>query len=67
MAEPLGPLSELDSLAPSRLHPPGNVLFFGCRRRDQDFYWEAEWRELEDRGCLSLVTAFSREQVGVAL
>lgn len=39
-----------------------NILFFGCRRRDQDFYWEAEWRELEDRGCLSLVTAFSREQ-----
>lgn len=44
---------------------PGNLLFFGCRRRDQDFYWEAEWTELEKRGCLTLVTAFSREQVGV--
>uniref|UniRef100_A0A2K5DGF2 NADPH-dependent diflavin oxidoreductase 1 n=1 Tax=Aotus nancymaae TaxID=37293 RepID=A0A2K5DGF2_AOTNA len=42
-----------------------NVLFFGCRRRDQDFYWEAEWQELEKRGCLTLVPAFSREQVGV--
>lgn len=40
----------------------GNVLFFGCRRRDQDFYWEAEWRELEQRSCLTLFTAFSREQ-----
>ncbi|XP_004390725.1 NADPH-dependent diflavin oxidoreductase 1 isoform X2 [Trichechus manatus latirostris] len=40
----------------------GNLLFFGCRHRDQDFYWEAEWRELERRGCLTLVTAFSREQ-----
>ncbi|KAM5330720.1 NADPH-dependent diflavin oxidoreductase 1 isoform 1-T1 [Glossophaga mutica] len=40
----------------------GNLLFFGCRRRDQDFYWEAEWTELEKRGCLTLVTAFSREQ-----
>lgn len=40
----------------------GNLLFFGCRWRDQDFYWEAEWRELEERGCLTLVTAFSREQ-----
>nr|KAF6280315.1 NADPH dependent diflavin oxidoreductase 1 [Pipistrellus kuhlii] len=40
----------------------GNLLFFGCRWRDQDFYWEAEWRELEKRGCLTLVTAFSREQ-----
>ncbi|XP_045418032.1 NADPH-dependent diflavin oxidoreductase 1 isoform X1 [Lemur catta] len=43
----------------------GNILFFGCRRRDQDFYWEAEWRDLERKGCLTLVTAFSREQVGV--
>ncbi|XP_033271098.1 NADPH-dependent diflavin oxidoreductase 1 isoform X5 [Orcinus orca] len=40
----------------------GNVLFFGCRQRDQDFYWEAEWKELQTRGCLTLVTAFSREQ-----
>ncbi|XP_055255338.1 NADPH-dependent diflavin oxidoreductase 1 isoform X4 [Moschus berezovskii] len=40
----------------------GNVLFFGCRRRDQDFYWEAEWKQLQARGCLTLVTAFSREQ-----
>ncbi|XP_045702066.1 NADPH-dependent diflavin oxidoreductase 1 isoform X1 [Phyllostomus hastatus] len=40
----------------------GNLLFFGCRRRDQDFYWEAEWTELEKRGCLTLVAAFSREQ-----
>lgn len=39
-----------------------NVLFFGCRQRDQDFYWEAEWKELEERGCLTLLTAFSREQ-----
>lgn len=46
---------------------PGNYLFFGCRRRDQDFYWEAEWQLLEARGCLALVTAFSREQVGAGV
>ncbi|EHH23640.1 hypothetical protein EGK_07147 [Macaca mulatta] len=40
----------------------GNFLFFGCRWRDQDFYWEAEWQELEMRDCLTLVPAFSREQ-----
>ncbi|KAL2782293.1 NADPH-dependent diflavin oxidoreductase 1 isoform c [Daubentonia madagascariensis] len=40
----------------------GNILFFGCRWRDQDFYWEAEWQDLERKGCLTLVTAFSREQ-----
>uniref|UniRef100_A0A2K5L3T6 NADPH-dependent diflavin oxidoreductase 1 n=1 Tax=Cercocebus atys TaxID=9531 RepID=A0A2K5L3T6_CERAT len=39
-----------------------NFLFFGCRWRDQDFYWEAEWQELETRDCLTLVPAFSREQ-----
>uniref|UniRef100_A0A2K5X3Z8 NADPH-dependent diflavin oxidoreductase 1 n=1 Tax=Macaca fascicularis TaxID=9541 RepID=A0A2K5X3Z8_MACFA len=39
-----------------------NFLFFGCRWRDQDFYWEAEWQELEMRDCLTLVPAFSREQ-----
>ncbi|XP_063100115.1 NADPH-dependent diflavin oxidoreductase 1 isoform X3 [Cavia porcellus] len=44
------------------LHSPGNFLFFGCRWRDQDFYWKAEWQDLEKRGCLTLVTAFSREQ-----
>lgn len=41
---------------------PGNFLFFGCRQRDQDFYWQTEWQELEQKGCLTLVTAFSREQ-----
>ncbi|XP_054440733.1 NADPH-dependent diflavin oxidoreductase 1 isoform X2 [Pteronotus mesoamericanus] len=40
----------------------GNTLFFGCRQREQDFYWEAEWAELEEKGSLTLVTAFSREQ-----
>ncbi|XP_023556050.1 NADPH-dependent diflavin oxidoreductase 1 isoform X2 [Octodon degus] len=51
-------------LCPAGVHPtlPGNFLFFGCRWRDQDFYWEAEWQELEKRGCLTLITAFSREQ-----
>ncbi|XP_077005043.1 NADPH-dependent diflavin oxidoreductase 1 isoform X2 [Tamandua tetradactyla] len=40
----------------------GNFLFFGCRQRNQDFFWEAEWQELEERGYLTLVTAFSRDQ-----
>ncbi|XP_008003696.2 NADPH-dependent diflavin oxidoreductase 1 isoform X2 [Chlorocebus sabaeus] len=50
--------SWLASLDPGQ----GNFLFFGCRWRDQDFYWEAEWQELETRECLTLVPAFSREQ-----
>ncbi|VDK24399.1 unnamed protein product [Taenia asiatica] len=38
-----------------------NVLFFGCRFSHRDFYFEEEWRALEAKGCLKLVTAFSRE------
>lgn len=58
----------LSLVGPSDASPfpalPGSFLFFGCRRRNQDFYWEAEWRVLEESGFLTLVTAFSREQVG---
>ncbi|KAI9713228.1 MAG: NADPH-cytochrome P450 reductase [Bogoriella megaspora] len=40
------------------------VLFFGCRKRDQDFLYEKEWEQfgqsLGDK--FELVTAFSREQ-----
>lgn len=40
-------------------------MFFGCRQRDQDFYWQTEWQKLEQKGWLTLVTAFSREQVSI--
>ncbi|XP_016283590.2 NADPH-dependent diflavin oxidoreductase 1 isoform X3 [Monodelphis domestica] len=40
----------------------GNYLFFGCRQKDKDFYCESEWQELIQRGFLTLVTAFSRDQ-----
>lgn len=56
-----------ESLYPdgATLCTPGNFLFFGCRKRDQDFYWQTEWQELEKKGSLTLVTAFSREQVSI--
>ncbi|XP_073414359.1 NADPH-dependent diflavin oxidoreductase 1 isoform X2 [Dendrobates tinctorius] len=40
----------------------GNILFFGCRGKNKDFYYEEEWRDLEMRGLLKLFTAFSRDQ-----
>ncbi|XP_073496614.1 NADPH-dependent diflavin oxidoreductase 1 isoform X2 [Phyllobates terribilis] len=40
----------------------GNILFFGCRGKSKDFYYEEEWRDLEMRGLLKLFTAFSRDQ-----
>uniref|UniRef100_A0A8C8T117 NADPH-dependent diflavin oxidoreductase 1 n=1 Tax=Pelusios castaneus TaxID=367368 RepID=A0A8C8T117_9SAUR len=42
----------------------GNYLFFGCRQKSKDFYCGAEWEELVSRGCLTLFTAFSRDQEG---
>nr|XP_033817301.1 NADPH-dependent diflavin oxidoreductase 1 isoform X2 [Geotrypetes seraphini]XP_033817302.1 NADPH-dependent diflavin oxidoreductase 1 isoform X2 [Geotrypetes seraphini] len=40
----------------------GNCLFFGCRKRLQDYYCESEWAELMKMGFLTLFTAFSRDQ-----
>ncbi|KAK7905449.1 NADPH-cytochrome P450 reductase [Exophiala xenobiotica] len=39
------------------------VLFFGCRRRSEDFIYEAEWQEYKDilGKRFQIVTAFSRE------
>ena len=39
-----------------------NILFFGSRRREQDFLYGDEFDALEKDGKLHLVTAFSREQ-----
>ncbi|XP_032905224.1 NADPH-dependent diflavin oxidoreductase 1 isoform X2 [Amblyraja radiata] len=40
----------------------GNYLFFGCRGKTKDFFCGAEWEDLQQRGCLTLYTAFSRDQ-----
>lgn len=39
-----------------------NILFFGCRNRGGDFYFEDEWKSLIGRKQLTLHTAFSRDQ-----
>lgn len=39
-----------------------NILFFGSRRRDQDFLYGDELTQWQKSGKLSLITAFSREQ-----
>lgn len=40
----------------------GNLLYFGCRNRNKDFFCGPEWTPLVDRGLLTLYTAFSRDQ-----
>ncbi|XP_018422764.1 PREDICTED: NADPH-dependent diflavin oxidoreductase 1 [Nanorana parkeri] len=44
------------------LNKTGSCLFFGCRGKNNDFYFQQEWAELEKRGLLTLFTAFSRDQ-----
>lgn len=38
------------------------VLFFGCRRSDQDFLYGQQLQQWADEGLLTLSTAFSRQQ-----
>lgn len=39
-----------------------NILVFGCRKSDADFYYQQEWETLCDRQSMRLLTAFSRDQ-----
>lgn len=39
-----------------------NLLFFGCRRRDADYFFEEEWAKLSEEMPLQVITAFSRDQ-----
>lgn len=39
------------------------VLFFGCRNKNEDFFFEKQWKSLVRDGKLKLFTAFSRDQV----
>ena len=41
---------------------PSNFLFFGCRSREKDFYFEEEWAQTNARGLLYYYVAFSRDQ-----
>ncbi len=40
----------------------GNYLFFGCRSKSADFFFEKEWLPLAREGALTLRAAFSRDQ-----
>ena len=40
-----------------------NILIFGCRRANQDFYYDNEWESLRQAHRLGLLTAFSQDQL----
>ena len=42
----------------------GDVLFYGCRNREADFFFRDEWNEIREKAGLSVFAAFSRDQVG---
>jgi sulfite reductase alpha subunit-like flavoprotein len=41
-----------------------DLLFFGCRNAEADYFFKDEWKELENKGApLEVFAAFSRDQV----
>ncbi|XP_015782037.1 NADPH-dependent diflavin oxidoreductase 1 [Tetranychus urticae] len=40
---------------------PDNVLFFGCRFSNADYYFKDEWEEYQSKSHLQVFTAFSRD------
>ena len=38
------------------------ALFFGCRNKDADYFYQDEWEKLRDELPLQIFTAFSRDQ-----
>ncbi|RUS30427.1 hypothetical protein BC938DRAFT_479399 [Jimgerdemannia flammicorona] len=73
MRPPSSPTTPLIMIGPapmrgileSRIHEGAtdNVLFFGCRYRDKDYLYADEWAARTAEGCLTVFTAFSRDQV----
>ena len=39
-----------------------DVLIFGCRNRDADYFYQDEWKDLMEQIPLTVFTAFSRDQ-----
>ena len=44
-----------------------SVLFFGCRRADQDYLYGQQLEQWAEQGSVTLFTAFSRQQVATNL
>jgi sulfite reductase alpha subunit-like flavoprotein len=43
---------------------PKDILFFGCRNSNADFFFKSEWEELAQKSvALDVFPAFSRDQV----
>lgn len=49
--------------AAAKLSSLDNILFFGCRYHDKDYYYREEWEKYASEEKLVVFTAFSRDQV----
>lgn len=54
-------MHRLAEAAETGVSPGRMVLFFGCRRRDEDYLYGELLESWAQRGVVSLHTAFSRE------
>ncbi|TPP67464.1 NADPH-dependent diflavin oxidoreductase 1 [Fasciola gigantica] len=52
------------ALHPTEPEAASNLLFFGCRFPDKDFYFQTEWNRLTAENRMQLITAFSRVPPG---
>lgn len=50
-------------LYPTEPETPSNLLFFGCRFPNKDFYFQSEWNCLMKENRMKLINAFSRISV----
>jgi sulfite reductase alpha subunit-like flavoprotein len=41
----------------------GDILFYGCRNREADFFFRDEWDHIREKAGLLVFVAFSRDQV----
>jgi len=52
------------SIITERVDSWSKILFFGCRNSNSDFYFEKEWKGMEENKCLTIFPAFSRDEKG---
>ena len=50
------------SLRPAGKRLQGDILIFGCRGGEADYFFQDEWRQLSQTESLTVVTAFSRDK-----
>ena len=55
-------VAPMRALVQSRPDVSRDVLYFGCRNKSMDFFFEAEWEEQTQGRGLTVRTAFSRDQ-----